>query len=280
MVLPHKYFIVHFFHQEMATSPLRNRPAAPRFISHLCSLRVGNLPTNYEDKELLRDFQRFGVVGDLYRPIDTRNGNAKPIPFAFAFVRYFSEEDASNARAHMDGKEIHGNYITVDYAEHHSRFSNSTGYITNYDITEPPRTTPDFDPSMPASHREKKVEEWASQVDEVYTLKVEGLNTDISVERLREIFSTYGFISTIYYPVDLKTLRTRNFALIRYIEEKDAREAQRQTDGQDLGSGPLSVYFWEQQRYFNKTPFVTIKKPAHVFGEGNKNYRQAVRFDL
>ena len=61
-------------------------------------------------------------------------------------------------------------------------------------------------------------------------------------ERLREIFSAFGFISTIYYPVDLRSRRTRDFALVRFIEEKDAREAQRRLDGQDVGRyGPTRV---------------------------------------
>jgi hypothetical protein len=114
-------------------------------------------------------------------------------------------------------------------------------------------------------------------VDEVYTLKVVGLNTDITYvhglcprhmptphadashtirphfsrpitprrrpERLREIFSAFGFISTIYYPVDLRTLRTRDFALVRFIEEKDAREAQRRLDGQDVGRYCLHAHY-------------------------------------
>jgi hypothetical protein len=62
-------------------------------------------------------------------------------------------------------------------------------------------------------------------------------------ERLREIFSAFGFISTIYYPVDLRTLRTRDFALVRFIEEKDAREAQRRLDGQDVGRYCLHIHY-------------------------------------
>lgn len=261
----------------MATSPLRNRQHAPAYLSHLCSLRVGNLSPTYATEDLLEAFQQFGVIGDFYRPMDTRNGNAKPILHPFAFVRYFDEDDAKNACKTMHGTVVHGQPMTVEFAEYESTFSNSTGFITNYNIIEPPRLVADFDPSMPASHREKKVEEWAAQVEEVFTLKVENLNTDISPERLREIFSTYGFISTIYYPTNLKTHKTRSFALIRYIEEKDAREAQRRLDGADIGTGkPLNVYFHEQQRYFTKTPFVTTKETK----EKRSAFRKAIRFDL
>jgi RNA recognition motif-containing protein len=225
----------------------------------------------------LNTFEQFGVIGDFYRPTDTRNGNAKPILHPFAFVRYFSEDDAANACQTMHGSMLEGQRMTVEFAEYESRFSNSTGFITNYDITEPPRPVATFDPSMPASHREKKVEEWAAQVDEVYTLKVENLNTDISPERLREIFSAYGFISSIYYPTNLTTHKTRDFAMIRYIEEKDAREAQRQLDGADVGtSKPLSVFFHEQQRYFTKTPFVT----THQAKEKRSPFRKAIQFNL
>ena len=112
----------------------------------------------------MQDFEAYGVVGDYYHPMDTRNGNARPVLHRYAFVRFFSDEDAENARRALNGQVKYGERITVDHAVQESKFSNSTGFITNYEIIEPPRESADFDPSMPASHREKKIEEWASQV--------------------------------------------------------------------------------------------------------------------
>jgi len=327
----------------MNTSPLRNRQSAPAFLSHLHTLRVGNLSPKYDDEELLHDFEAYGVIGDFYRPKDTRNGNARAVPYRYAFVRFFSDEDAENARRALHGQERYGEEMTVEYAVQESKFSNSTGFITNYEIVEPPRELADFDPSMPASHREKKIEEWASQVDEVYTLKVVGLNTDITYVHglcprhmppppptpLTPFALTFLAPSL---PVAGRNGSARSFPpsassapsttpwtcapcapatspwCVLSRRKTPARRSAVWTARTWAGtvcthttttsrrcvhltaaipfppplcfvrSGPLQVFFWEQQRYFSKTPFVTVQPPKGK--EKAAAHKRAIRFDL
>jgi RNA recognition motif-containing protein len=153
----------------------RNRKDAPTYVDRLWSLRIGNLSERCSTEELREIFARFGVIGDLYRPISVGTAFSRPEQKRYAFVRYFSEDDAESAIREMNGYQLYDESLIVEHATQDSFFSNSTGYITNYEINEPPRGELEFDPSMPASHRAKKVEEWARQADKVYTVKVEHL---------------------------------------------------------------------------------------------------------
>ena len=127
---------------------------------------------------------------------------------------------------------------------------------------------------MPDSHRQKQYEERIKLADDVHTIKVENLTNDIkyvrtfisaflsfrfrqydiyfihpffknlkfffsvffSVEDLNNIFSEFGTISSIYYPTDLKTLKSKNFAFIRYLREDDAVSAMDSLQGIPIGT--------------------------------------------
>ena len=56
-----------------------------------------------------------------------------------------------------------------------------------------------------------------------------------SLEYLHELFSTYGTIASLYYPTDLKTFKSRNFAFVRYLDESSAVAAAESLQGMPLG---------------------------------------------
>ena len=49
------------------------------------------------------------------------------------------------------------------------------------------------------------------------------------------MFGAYGTIASLYYPTDLKTFKTRNFAFIRYLDESSAIAAAENLQGMPLG---------------------------------------------
>lgn len=58
-----------------------------------------------------------------------------------------------------------------------------------------------------------------------------------SKEELEEIFSDFGEVTSIYFPVDLKTRRPRGFAFVRYVDESQADDAVFQMHNTRIGSG-------------------------------------------
>jgi RNA recognition motif-containing protein len=58
-----------------------------------------------------------------------------------------------------------------------------------------------------------------------------------SPERLEEIFSEYGEVTSIYFPVDLKSRKPRGFAFVRYGHQGTAELAVKGLNDTNLGVG-------------------------------------------
>jgi len=75
-------------------------------------LFIGGLAWAATDEDLKKAFEPFGevVVASVVRYPDT--GRSK----GFAFVEYATVEEATKAKEEMDGKELSGRAIKVDFA--------------------------------------------------------------------------------------------------------------------------------------------------------------------
>jgi len=62
-------------------------------------------------------------------------------------------------------------------------------------------------------------------VDHLHPIKVRNIPPDIKEEELAAEFSKYGNIGDIYIPRDLKSMKAREFALVRFEKEEAARKA-------------------------------------------------------
>jgi RNA recognition motif-containing protein len=70
--------------------------------------------------------KEFGTIGDFYRP--TNLHKLKPSPYAF--VRYYYQEDADNAKNYMHGKQYGDRIISVfDANKQDSYFTQDTGKL-------------------------------------------------------------------------------------------------------------------------------------------------------
>ena len=94
-------------------------------------------------------------------------------------------------------------------------------------------------------------------------------------EKLKETFGTYGYISSIYYPVNLKTYKTLGFAFVRFLEENDAMNAQESMNGSEVLGCTITVDFHKQERYFSK-PKITGPTPKPPKNKTLRSYK----FDL
>merc|ERR1711962_733209 len=86
----------------------------PPNIEGMTSLKVDNLSYRTSTETLRRKFERYGDVGDAYIPRDRHTGDSR----GFGFVRFHDKRDASDAIKGMDGYEMDGRELRVDYARH------------------------------------------------------------------------------------------------------------------------------------------------------------------
>lgn len=82
-------------------------------------------------------------------------------------------------------------------------------------------------------------------------------------EDLQRIFEEFGAISSIYFPMDLKRMKPKGLAFIRYIDKKSAEEARVMMNNTNLGYGRnIMVTIPEVETYFNQdeTPIYKVDK--------------------
>merc|ERR1712212_714135 len=86
----------------------------PPDIAGMVSLKVDNLSYRTSTETLRRKFERYGDIGDAYIPRDRSTGDSR----GFGFVRFYDKRDASDAIRGMDGYDLDGRELRVDYARH------------------------------------------------------------------------------------------------------------------------------------------------------------------
>ncbi|KAL2329878.1 hypothetical protein Fmac_017459 [Flemingia macrophylla] len=78
---------------------------------------VGGISYSTDDMSLREAFSRYGEVIDAKVITDRESGRSR----GFAFITYATSEDASSAIQGMDGQDLHGRRIRVNYATERSR---------------------------------------------------------------------------------------------------------------------------------------------------------------
>ncbi|XP_027351785.1 glycine-rich RNA-binding protein 4, mitochondrial-like [Abrus precatorius] len=89
-------------------------------------LFVGGISYNTDDMSLREAFARYGEVIDARVIMDRETGRSR----GFGFITFATSEDASSAIQGMDGQDLHGRRIRVNYAAERSRpgFGGGGGY--------------------------------------------------------------------------------------------------------------------------------------------------------
>ncbi|KAG5187775.1 hypothetical protein JKP88DRAFT_253829 [Tribonema minus] len=91
---------------------MEERTYNPPDISGMITLKVDNITFRTTADEVRRVFDKYGEVGDVYIPRDKATGD----PRGFAFVRYLDNHDAEEALTAMDGKELDGRTLRIQFA--------------------------------------------------------------------------------------------------------------------------------------------------------------------
>ncbi|KAM7482281.1 hypothetical protein LguiB_006864 [Lonicera macranthoides] len=88
--------------------------AGPPDISDTYSLLILNVTFRTTADDLFPLFDKYGKVVDIFIPRDRRTGDSR----GFAFVRYKYADEAQKAVDRLDGREVDGREITVQFAKY------------------------------------------------------------------------------------------------------------------------------------------------------------------
>lgn len=75
-------------------------------------IHVGNLSKETTEPQLRESFEKFGAVESLDIVLDKKTGE----PRGFAFVNMSTAENAKDAMANLNGKDLAGNRVAVSEA--------------------------------------------------------------------------------------------------------------------------------------------------------------------
>ncbi|KAL8188984.1 hypothetical protein R6Q57_029504 [Mikania cordata] len=88
--------------------------SGPPDIADTYSLLILNISFRTTADDLFPLFDKYGKVVDIFIPKDRRTGD----PRGFAFVRYKYADEAQKAVDRLDGREVDGREITVQFAKY------------------------------------------------------------------------------------------------------------------------------------------------------------------
>ncbi|XP_071721968.1 glycine-rich RNA-binding protein 3, mitochondrial-like [Rutidosis leptorrhynchoides] len=93
-------------------------------------LFVGGLSYSTDDQSLQEAFQKYGQIAEARIVTDRETGKSR----GFGFVTYSSSEEASSAIQALDGQDLHGRRVRVNYANDRpprNNFGGGGGYNNN-----------------------------------------------------------------------------------------------------------------------------------------------------
>mmetsp|Transcript_17118 Transcript_17118/g.23536 ORF Transcript_17118/g.23536 Transcript_17118/m.23536 type:complete len:181 (+) Transcript_17118:18-560(+) len=102
-------------------------------------------------------------------------------------------------------------------------------------------------------------------VDTMFTLKVDNISFRTTPESLREKFSPYGDIGDVYIPRNFGTNEPRGFAFVRFVDKRDAEDAQRALDGAEVDGREIRIQemFAVLYKYYYEARFAeSLLRPA------------------
>ncbi|CAK9299106.1 unnamed protein product [Gordionus sp. m RMFG-2023] len=188
------------------------------------TLYIGNLPLEANETLLVDLFQNLGAVVSCKI---IRDGLSDP----YCFIEYADQNSAMNARTAMDGRNLLGKNLKVNWAS-------SSGVVTN------------------------KVD-----TSKHFHVFVGDLSPDISTQRLRDSFKQFGNISDCRVVKDLQTLKSKGYGFVSYINKQDAENAMTSMNGQWLGNRVIRTN-WATRKPF---PLQINNKNSNIYYSNSQN---------
>ena len=178
------------------------------------NLWVGQLSWNVDDEWLKTAFADHGEVERATVQMDRQSGRSR----GFGYVLFTTSEAAKKAVAEMQGQEIDGRPITVDFA---------------------PARTPN-----PAA-RARQFGDTTSDPSEV--LFVGNVSWEASEDTLWETFAEYGDIVSVRMPRDPETDRIKGFGYVEFTDIETAKKAFEGAAGKEVCGRHLRLDFSQRR---------------------------------
>ncbi|EEQ98087.1 serine/arginine rich splicing factor, putative [Perkinsus marinus ATCC 50983] len=97
------------------------------------------------------------------------------------------------------------------------------------------------------------------QLNDLFSIKVDGIDERVRKDDLREAFSKFGEIGDVFIPLDRYTGVSRGFGFVRFYERRDAEDAIRDMDNKEFQGCRITV----AAAMYNK---------ESSYGKGGKGY--------
>jgi polyadenylate-binding protein len=177
------------------------------------NIYIKNLPANFTEDDLRRDFGAFGAIQSAVIIKDT-----KDTARAFGFVNYNEHENAQKAVDEMNGKTIGDREVFVGRAQKK----------TERDLFL------------------KKLREERAQKYQGINLYVKNLDDSVTDEKLAEAFAPFGSVSSCKVMADDKG-NTRGFGFVCFDSADEASKAVNELNGSMLSGKPIYVALAERK---------------------------------
>ena len=166
------------------------------------NLFVGQLSWNIDDEWLKTAFADCGPVERASVQMDRQSGRSR----GFGYVLFATSDAAKKAAAEMNGKEIDGRAIKVDFAT--ERTPNPAARAKQFGDT----------PAEPT-----------------HTLFVGNVSFDATEDAVWELFSEYGDVVNVRLPTDRETGAMKGFAYVEFSNVESAKKAYEGAAGGEIG---------------------------------------------
>ncbi|KAL1786984.1 polyadenylate-binding protein 1-like [Sigmodon hispidus] len=199
-----KVFVGHFKSRQKREAELGARALG------FTNIYVKNLHVDMDEKGLQDLFSQFGKMQSVKVMRDS-NGQSR----GFGFVNFEKHEEAQKAVDHMNGKDVSGQQLYVGRAQKRAERQ---------------------------SELKRRFEQMKQERQNRYqgvNLYVKNLDDSINDERLKEVFSSYGVITSA--KVMTESSHSKGFGFVCFSSPEEAAKAVTEMNGRIVGTKPLYV---------------------------------------
>eukprot|EP00298_Acanthocystis_sp_HF-20_P005361 c15556_g1_i1.p1 GENE.c15556_g1_i1~~c15556_g1_i1.p1 ORF type:complete len:582 (-),score=184.63 c15556_g1_i1:161-1906(-) len=176
---------------------------------------VKNIPKTWTKNKFQQEFEKFGKITSLCLPSNSENEDDHK---GFGYVNYSSHEEALNAV--QEGKNISTDNGVSLFVDRFQKSSERKAFLER----------------VSQNIRRERAEKTKN-----LNLYVKNLDDDVDDERLREMFSEYGQITSVVVMRDPRNQVSRGFGFVCFATEADAEKALNGMRLKPVGKKPLFV---------------------------------------
>lgn len=172
---------------------------------------VKNIPEEWDEAKLRETFEKFGVITSICLRSKEEGKNHS----GFGFVNFETHEEA--AKAVEEGSKIEAGEDRTLFVDRFQKKSERSSLLA------------------------RKYEHEKNEKYKNLNLYVKNLEEDVDDEKLKEMFDTFGEISSAVVMKDAEKGTSRGFGFVCFAEAEDAEKALKELNGKMICSKPIYV---------------------------------------